>query len=186
MTPHDWPTGEFGAIVADPPWTYRTWSEKNLRKSAKRHFSLMPLDDVCGLPVSRIAARDCALFLWVPDAHLEQAFRVINAWGFAYKTMAFTWVKTTVTGKYFQGMGFWTRKNPEKCLLATRGHPRRLSCGERELIVSPRREYAGKPDESYARVERLVGGPYLDLFSRQSRSGWTTWGLEAGKFDEAA
>ncbi len=182
----DWPTGKFGVVLADPPWTYRTWSEKNLQKSAKRHFSLMTLDDIKALPVADSCAIDCALFMWTPDAHLEQALSVIRAWGFQYKTVAFNWVKTTSGGRHFVGMGFWTRKNPEICLLATRGHPKRLSAREQELIVAPRREYARKPEESYTRIERLVAGPYLELFARETRPGWTGWGNEVSKFDEAA
>lgn len=80
------------------------------------------------------------------------------------------------------GTGYWTRANPEQCLLFTRGSPKRLSASIEKLIVSPRREHSRKPDEIYERIEKLVGGPYLELFSRQERAGWKTWGNQVGKF----
>lgn len=184
--PPDWPIGKFGAIMADPPWTFRLRGKDNLKKSAAKHFGLMSFNDILRLPVRDIAADDCVLFLWTPDAHLGQAFQVIEDWGFTYKTMGFYWVKTTRLGRFFFGMGFWTRQNPEMCLLATRGRPRRLSAAIPSLIVAQRREYARKPEEARERIERLVAGPYCELFGRQQRPGWTVWGNEADKFDVAA
>ena len=84
------------------------------------------------------------------------------------------------------GTGYWTRTNPEQCLLFTRGSPKRVSCNVRKLVVAPRREHSRKPDRIYGDVERLVNGPYLELFSRTNRAGWDVWGKDAGKFEEAA
>jgi N6-adenosine-specific RNA methylase IME4 len=110
---------------------------------------------------------------------LPVGLEVITAWGSAYKTVGFTWVKTTQDGTGFPiGCGYWTRANAELCLLATRGQPQRLSRSVRQLIVSPRREHSRKPDEIYDRIEELVPGPYLELFARNRRPGWGSWGHE--------
>jgi N6-adenosine-specific RNA methylase IME4 len=126
------------------------------------------------------------LFLWTTDPLLEKAFEVIRAWGFTYKTVGFYWAKLRQPApnyddrSFFTGLGFWTRANPEPCLLATRGKPHRRSANVRKLIVSPRREHSRKPDEAYARIEALCEGPYLEMFARFSQPGWDRWGLDAG------
>jgi N6-adenosine-specific RNA methylase IME4 len=131
------------------------------------------------------------LLLWTTDPLLEKAFDVIRAWGFTYKTVGFYWAKLRKPellysdGNFFTGLGFWTRANPEPCLLATRGKPHRCSANVRKLIVSPRREHSRKPDEVYERIEALCEGPYLEMFARFSqpgfsRPGWDLWGHEAG------
>jgi N6-adenosine-specific RNA methylase IME4 len=135
------------------------------------------------LPVRDLAAPDCALFFWVTDPFLEIGLSVINALGFTYKTIGFTWVKQNRVGSgFFTGMGYYTRANPEQCLLATRGNPKRVAKDVRQLIVSPRREHSRKPDEAYARMQRLMGDtPSLELFARTKRPGWDVWGLETEK-----
>ena len=87
---------------------------------------------------------------------------------------------------FFVGLGYWTRANVEQCLLATRGSPKRLAKDVRRLIVSPRQEHSRKPDEIYDRIERLAEGPYLELFARNTRPGWNSWGNEVGIFDDGA
>ena len=125
------------------------------------------------------------LLLWTTDPLLEKAFDVIRAWGFTYKTVGFYWAKLRKPGPsyndegFFTGLGFWTRANPELCLLATRGKPHRRSTNVRKLIVSPRREHSRKPDEAYARIEALCEGPYLETFARFPHPGWDRWGLNA-------
>lgn len=123
------------------------------------------------------AADNCALFMWVVDSHLDQAMALIEAWGFKYKTVAFVWAKPPPFG-----MGYWTRKRAELCLLATRGKPKRLSGGVDQLIEAPRREHSRKPDEARRRIARLVPGPYLEMFAREKPDGWDVWGNEVGKF----
>jgi N6-adenosine-specific RNA methylase IME4 len=168
-----------GVILADPPWTFATYSRKGKGRSAEAHYDCMSLADIKALPVADWAAPDCALFLWATDPSLPQALEVIEAWGFAYKTVAFTWAKTTKDGAGFPiGCGYWTRANPEQCLLATRGRPQRLSRAVPQLILAPRREHSRKPDEAYERIEALVPGPYLELFARAPRAGWYSWGYE--------
>ena len=143
-------------------------------------YPMMRTRDICSLPVVNIAAPDCLLFLWAVPSHLPDALAVIRAWGFEYKTVAFTWVKRTPkdTG-YFLGRGYWTHSNAEPCLLATRGHPPRVGTGIPSLIVSPRREHSRKPDEARQRIERIAGDvPRAELFARQKAPGWSSWGNE--------
>jgi N6-adenosine-specific RNA methylase IME4 len=180
-----WPSGTYGAILADPPWRYMTWSAKGTGRSAEQHYQTMGPDEIRALPVGALAAPDCALLLWATFPNLPLALDVIGAWGFTYKTAAFVWAKTarsqanSFAPKHHIGLGHWTRANAELCLLATKGHPTRLDKGVRQLIVSPVRQHSRKPDEQYERIERLVAGPYLELFARQRRPGWDAWGDEA-------
>lgn len=197
MRRDDWPFGDlprngFRAICADPPWTFKTWSDLRQTRAASNHYGLMSMRDIEDLPVGELASENAALFLWATNPMLPQALKVMDAWGFAYKTVAFTWAKTTKktdwswAPKWHIGLGYWTRANTECCLLGTRGDPKRISQSVRQLIVAPLREHSRKPDEFFAGVEALVPGPYLDLFGRQSRTGWSCWGNEATKFDEVA
>ena len=135
------------------------------------------------LPVEALAAKHAVMFMWVVDSHVDQAIELGKAWGFGFKTIAFIWMKTTAAGNPRIGMGYWTRKGAEVCLMFTRGKPKRLDKGVREMIVAPRREHSRKPDEQYERIERLVAGPYVELFARQSRPGWDSWGNQTTKFD---
>jgi N6-adenosine-specific RNA methylase IME4 len=140
----------------------------------------MSLKEIMALPVADIAAKDSVLFIWAIDSMLPQALEVIKAWGFTYKTVGFTWAKTNAKSQgFFTGLGYWTRCNPEQCLLATRGRPKRLNRDVAQLIVAPRREHSRKPDEVRTRIE-----PFCELFARSSSPGWVTWGNESNKFDQ--
>ena len=184
------PRGPFGAVMADPPWSFKTWSQRGLetnRSIERRYKTLGTYDTLESLPVADVVAEDAALLMWVVDSHLDQGMYLGRAWGFEYKTIAFIWVKTKLSdpAQPRMGMGYWTRKQAEVCLLFTRGRPARLDKGVPQVIMGPRREHSRKPDEAYHRARRLVGGPYLELFSREERAGWTTWGNETGKFTPA-
>jgi N6-adenosine-specific RNA methylase IME4 len=111
---------------------------------------------------------------------LPEALRVIRAWGFTYKTVAFVWVKTNrKSATWFYGMGFWTRSNAEVCLLATRGHLRRVNKAVHQLIVSPLEAHSKKPDAARERIVALMGDiPRIELFARQATEGWDVWGNE--------
>jgi N6-adenosine-specific RNA methylase IME4 len=136
----------------------------------------MSLDDIKALPVADVAAPNSLLFMWTVS-HLQQpAFEVAAAWGFKPVSIAFVWDKGRM------GMGYWTRQEVEICHLFKRGKPRRLGKGVRSVIRAPRREHSRKPDEQYGRIERLVGGPYLELFARQAWPGWSAWGNQVGKY----
>ena len=109
-----------------------------------------------------------------------KALATIKAWGFEYKTCAFVWVKQTKNEERFAtGMGYWTRANAEICLLATRGTPARLHADVHQVVSTPRMEHSRKPDEVAVRIERLVPGPYIELFARSAREGWDSWGNQA-------
>lgn len=201
---HGLPRGYFAAIVADPPWHFRArtalqMSNWTSRRDAEKHYAVMGVDDICALPVRDLAARDAHLFLCTTGPCLRQAFDVMEAWGFRYSAVAFTWVKLkrshnaaqlrvlpTIDSDFHVGLGLTTRKNTEFVLLGRRGNARRKSKKVRELIVSPVREHSRKPDELFHRVREYCDGPYLDLFSREVRPGWESWGNEVGKFNEPA
>lgn len=199
----DIPLFRYGVIMADPPWLFENYSESGEKRNAKSHYDCMSIDDIKAMPVGELASRDCALMMWVVRSLLPEALDVIRAWGFDYKSFAFTWAKTTPLeaqkaidryidrnghwptaddGHWHMGNGYGTRANSEICLLATTGTPERLNKGVRELIVAPRREHSRKPDEAYDRARRLFAGPHLELFGREEREGWDVFGNEVGKF----
>jgi N6-adenosine-specific RNA methylase IME4 len=172
---------KFSAILADPPWHFVARSEKGEGRSASQHYTTdrTEADKIKALPLRELAAPDCTLFMWMVDWCPQLALDVIEAWGFAHKTTAFTWAKQNASGDgWHMGQGYWTRANPEDCWLATRGHPKRINADVRQLIVAPVMEHSRKPDETHARIERLVGGPYLELYARRERDNWVTWGNE--------
>jgi N6-adenosine-specific RNA methylase IME4 len=194
-------------VLADPPWRFATYSAKGRGRSPdgpalhprnnhpERHYATMSLEEIKDMRVADAAGEDSVLLLWAVDPLLPQALEVGAAWGFTFKTIGFVWAKerrtTSVRGEGFEdrdskrfpmGTGYWTRANPEVCLLFTRGAPRRVSASVRKLLIAPRREHSRKPELQYQRIEALLPGPYLELFSREDRPGWDTWGLEAGKF----
>lgn len=173
----------YGVIYADPPWKFKTHSHKGLGRSAEAWYDCLSVDQICRLSVTQYAAPDCVLFLWTTDPFLRDAFRVIDAWGFTYKTVGFYWAKCgslgSTEGVWPIGTGYWSRANPEQCLLATRGHPKRVNADVPKLIVAPRREHSRKPDEVRTRIERLCSGPYLELFARERAAGWDSLGQEA-------
>jgi len=196
------PRNHFKAILADPPWLWKSWGKwRGQRKGmapvggrdVANHYDLSETEDICQLPVAELSAEDCVLFLWATWPMLDHAFAVISDWGFEYKTCAFIWAKAHANQlEMFQdhidpymGLGYWTRANSEPCLLATRGHPKRMNADVKQAIIEPRREHSRKPDCIYERIERLVEGPYLELFARTERPGWTAWGNEVGKFKHA-
>lgn len=173
--------GKYSVIYADPPWHSRVWSKKGAGRSAESHYSTMSLEDIKALPVHLLAAKDCALFLWVTFPLLKEAWPVLDAWGFSYKSVAFVWVKQNRNAPtLFTGMGYWTRANAEICLLATRGHPKRANAGVHQVIMSHIEEHSKKPEEARSRIVRLMGDvPRIELFARSRAPGWDVWGNEA-------
>lgn len=196
------PRNHYRAILADPPWHFQTWrpafwngeyrkdGSKIISPARAPQYDTLNEDELSSLPVADLAAEDCVLFLWGCWPVLQWSMRTIEAWGFTYKTCGFCWVKAhagqidmfreDIDGH--MSLGFWTRSNSEFCLLATRGSPKRCDGGVRQAIIEPRREHSRKPDCVHERIERLVSGPYLELFARQRRAGWDCWGNEVDKF----
>jgi N6-adenosine-specific RNA methylase IME4 len=174
----------YGAIYADPPWSFRNWSAKGTGRNAISHYDCLDFDKLAALPVGDLAAKDCVLFLWAIDPLLDKAIELIRAWGFVYKTVGFCWVKqNSRSDGFFTGLGYWTRANPEQCLLATRGKPRRHAKDVRRLVLEKRREHSRKPDCIREQIERLVAGPYLELFARETKPGWDCLGDQAALFE---
>jgi N6-adenosine-specific RNA methylase IME4 len=173
----------FSVILADPPWNFQTYSAKGRDRNADKHYACMGLEDIKSLPVVDLAANNAVLFLWVSNPQLKDGLEVMEAWGFEYKTVAFTWVKTSKSGGFPIGCGYWTRANPELCLLATRGKPKRVSAAVRQLVRSPRREHSRKPDRVRDDIVQLMGDvPRIELFARSRAPGWEAWGNETDFF----
>jgi N6-adenosine-specific RNA methylase IME4 len=167
------PAGKYGAILADPPWRFETWSQAGLDRAADNHYPTMSTREIMALSVAELAADDCVLFLWELTSARHAAMAVLDAWGFFFRTVAFVWAKEGGLG-----LGYWTRHRCELCLLATRGQPKRLDAGVDQLVAAPRGRHSEKPEEIAARIERLVAGPYIELFARKLRPGWDAWGNE--------
>jgi N6-adenosine-specific RNA methylase IME4 len=170
----------FPVIYADPPWEFKVYSGKGKQRSAERHYDTASLDDIKALPIASLAADNCALFMWGVWPELPGALEVIKAWGFEYKTAGFVWFKevSEENSDFATGMGYWTRANTEPCFLATRGAPERVNKDVHQIIRAPVGEHSVKPEETRVRIERLITGPYLELFARRPVPGWTVWGNE--------
>lgn len=164
-------------IYADPPWRY---DQKSLQGAAEKHYATMSMEELCGLPVEQISTKDSLLFLWATFPQLPAALRLISAWGFKYKTVAFLWLKKNrKADSWFFGLGFWTRGNAELCLLATRGHPKRKAANIHQFIISPIEAHSKKPDIVRDKIVALAGDvPRIELFARQETPGWDVWGNE--------
>lgn len=175
------PRGYFRTILADPAWRFVAGT-----KGRPQHYARMTDRQIARLPVDELAHPDgCWLFLWSTSPRLHLTFDIARAWGFKYSARAFVWIKTR--GDHLHtGMGYTTRKNAEDCLLFRIGAPKRKAKDVHEVIISEVREHSRKPDEVVARIQRFADGPYLELFARESRPGWTSWGNEIGKFDREA
>lgn len=173
----------YGVILADPPWDYTAWNPKTASRYVGNQYPTMAPAEIAALPIRDLAADDCALLLWATMPCLPQALDVMVAWGFVFKTTAFTWVKQNRDGTPYMGMGFYTRSNAELCLLGTRGHPKTQAHDVRQVLMAPRREHSRKPDEVYGRIMRLFTGPFIEVFARQQWPGWeTAYSNQAGKF----
>lgn len=178
---------KFGAILMDPPWHFIARSKKGEGRSAGQHYKTDALAEIKKLPVAELAAKDCVLFMWMVDWCPTWALELIEHWGFEHKTTAFTWAKQNESGEgWHMGQGYWTRANPEDCWLATTGHPKRIHADVRQLIVAPLMEHSRKPDVAHEMIQRLVAGPYLELYARRPRDGWITWGNQITREQFAA
>lgn len=171
---------KYKIIYADPAWSYK---DKALagNRGAGCKYKVMSIEDIKKLPVGKLADSDCVLFMWVTMPMLERAFEVMRAWGFTYKTCAFTWVKQNKKADtLFMGMGNWTRSNAELCLLGVKGKPKRVDAGVHSVIISHIEEHSKKPAETRERITRLCGGGVskIELFARQAVDGWDCWGNE--------
>ena len=175
-------------IYADPPWKYNNWSMKELavkgekwaRKNGRSPYNVIDNVDIYNLDIKNIANKDCILFLWATYPKLREAILTVEKWGFEYKTVAFTWVKQNkVSNGFHFGLGYWTRGNPEICLLGTRGKMKRLSKSVPNLTVSHLQGHSKKPDIIRNKIVDLMGDlPRIELFAREKTPGWDVWGDE--------
>jgi len=171
---------KYKVILADPPWLY---NDKGSSKhpGASHKYNCMKLEDLMNLPIDIISDTDSVLFLWSTMPMLPNALKLVEAWGFKYKTIGFVWVKRNKKKKdgWFYGMGHWTRSNPEVVILGVRGNPKRASANVHSIIESPIKIHSSKPDELYDRIEELCGDvPRVELFARKTRDGWDSIGYE--------
>lgn len=170
----------YGAIIADPPWRFMNFSANGEKKNPVAHYRCTTTSKIAALPVSQLAAPDCALVMWATAPMLDSAFHVMREWGFHFKT-AGAWAKQSKTGtKLAFGTGYVLRSAAEFFLVGTIGKPEIRSRSERNLILAPVREHSRKPDAMHEIVERLFAGPYCELFARRARPGWDVWGDEVG------
>ncbi len=177
------PEGEpFGTVLADPPWRFmnRTGKVAPEHKRLSR-YDTMTWKEIAALPVVEHMAPRSHCYLWVPNALVPEGFRVLEEWGFTYKTMI-VWHKVRKDGgSDGRGVGFYFRNVTEAVLFGVRGHMRTLAPGRRQvnLLATRKREHSRKPDELYDIIETCSPGPYLELFARYPREGWAVWGNEA-------
>ncbi len=171
---------KYQIIYADPPWSYK---DKALagNRGAICKYPVMNIEDIKNLPIKELSDENCILFLWVTMPKLNEVFDVIKAWGFEYKTVAFTWVKRNkISPSWFWGMGRWTRANAELCLLATKGKPKRVSASISSIIDTAIEGHSKKPDIVRDKIVALTGGGLtrIELFARQKTKDWHVWGNE--------
>ena len=175
---------KYQIIYADPPWEYSSVdSWKKMCGGIKAKYDLMNVWEICALPVSKLAAPNCILFLWVTFPCLKEGLQVMEAWGFKYTTLGFSWIKTNKKdGKPFFGIGHYTKSNCEVCLIGKKGGSLKVSDLVSSVVISPKREHSRKPDEVRERIVELCGDrPRIELFARQKVEGWDVWGEETPK-----
>lgn len=174
--------GAYGTILADPPWRFSNRTGKMAPEHRRlSRYDTMTLSDICELPVANVAAENSHLYLWVPNALLAEGLRVMDAWGFSYKTNL-VWYKVRKDGgPDGRGVGFYFRNVTELILFGIRGKARTLQPGRSQvnLLATRKREHSRKPDELFDIIESCSSGPYLELFAREKREGWQQWGNEA-------
>jgi N6-adenosine-specific RNA methylase IME4 len=180
------PAKQYSVIYADPPWAYsQGGNTKSSRGIAKQHYPTMTTAEICALPVREIVRGGAACFMWATFPNITEAIKVMEAWGFTYKTAAFVWVKKNrKQGGNFMGLGAYTRANAEVCLLGvTPGFKAKTQIrahNVHQIIEAPFEGHSKKPDETRQRIVELLGDvPRLEMFARQRADGWDAWGNEA-------
>lgn len=185
----------YPVICCDPPVPFETWGKRPGgvdSRTAESKYQLMTWEGLAALgsQIQDVAAPDCALFLWVCAPLLVETLQMVQSWGWEYKTKAFTWVKLRGPATFHVGMGYWSRANTEDVWLLTRGNPKRarkdvaqIVAASDDAVLAPLGRHSAKPEEVQNRIERLVSGPYLELFARRQRPGWTCVGNELDGLD---
>ncbi|MBK4215801.1 S-adenosylmethionine-binding protein [Paracoccus caeni] len=187
---------KYGAILADPPWSYEMRSETGYAKSPEAQYQTMPTEDIAALPVTHLAGPDCLLFMWSTWPHLPMALEVMRAWGFRYVTGG-SWTKRTRHWNVNMGTGYCLRSATEPFIVGKIGHPKIRDKGQRNLIVAPeaipdaiegiRREHSRKPPEMRQMIDKLLPDVWgCELFAREGWEGRDIWGNQTEKFEAAS
>lgn len=178
------PKKRYQIIYADPPWAYRQGGTgEKTRGTAAKHYQTVPTNILCTLPVQEIVQGPAACFMWGTFPNFKDAQQLMEAWGFIYKTVAFVWVKKTVRGGNYFGMGAYTRANAEPCLLGITPDFKAMKMvqdhGINQIIEAQRGAHSEKPGVVRERITQLLGDlPRIELFARQTAPGWDSWGNE--------
>ena len=178
---------KYQIIYADPPWEYRNMG--NIEGAATQHYCTMSQKEIESLPIKKIAAENCILFLWATFPKLQEALNTIKAWGFEYKTVGFVWVKKNKNGTPFFGIGWYTKSNAEICLIGTKGKPPKKSNKISSIIETTISDHSRKPHIVRKKIVELCGDvPRIELFARGDKErdlfgdnvfdGWDVWGNE--------
>lgn len=169
---------KYKTIVADPPWSYRNKrTGGSMMSGSEAKYPTMSLDEICGLSIKNIADKDCMLFLWCTTPLLPEGLKVLEAWGFNYKTAVY-WRKIMSLG-----LGFWFRGQCELCLLGIKGKVKAFRLQKPNFIQSKVRKHSQKPEEFWQLIEPVVIDPKIELFSREERVGWDALGFDVGGQD---
>jgi len=173
--------GPFSTIYADPPWRFQNRTGKMAPEHQRLlRYPTMTMEEILEIPINRLAASESHLYLWIPNALIAEGLEVMKRWGFTYKTNL-VWYKVRKDGgPDGRGVGFYFRNVTELILFGVRGSMRTLKPGRTQVNLMPKRkrEHSRKPDEIYELIEACSPGPYLELFARHPRKGWTQWGNE--------
>lgn len=179
MNESTFPDKKYKVIYADPPWSY---DNKASEGAAEDEYKTMTIDQLCAMPVSELAAEDCALFMWMVHPNIEDGFKVMRAWGFVPKTIGFDWAKQNRSGiGWFFGIGNYTKSNTEPCYLGVKGNVAKMVASDKvsSLVVAPLTKHSRKPDEVRRRIVQVFGDvPRIELFARMKAYGWDAWGNE--------
>jgi N6-adenosine-specific RNA methylase IME4 len=175
-------SARYSVIVADCPWSHedklRMGGTVGIKRSADSHYDVMPKEHILALPIFSVAAEDCILACWCPATLLHShGYPAVAAWGFEPKQL-FAWVKTTKHGKLAFNMGRYFRNCAEFAIVATRGRPKLLNKGQRAVLLAEQLPHSQKPEGLQDSLEQMYEGPYLELFARRERPGWTCVGDE--------
>ena len=179
----DLPKGPFDIILADPPWRFKTFSDKGRYRTPdgdlNHHYDTMDLDDIRGLPVSRISHSGTILFLWATAPMMPQALEVMQEWGFRYRSQM-VWVKNKI------GTGYWVRNRHELLLIGGRSKAKAPAPAYRpdSVMEGQQRSHSQKPDAVYDLIEEAYPDTTrLEMFARIGRRGWTLWGNQVDEYD---
>ncbi|MGH7173775.1 MAG: MT-A70 family methyltransferase [Gemmataceae bacterium] len=181
-------SGQFGTILIDPPWRFVNRTGKMAPEHKRlRRYPTMSFDEIAALPVGTLGAPRSHLYLWCPNALLAEGLRIMQAWGFIYKTNL-VWYKTRKDGgPDGRGVGFYFRNVTEMLLFGIRGKLRTKQAGRKQvnILLARKQEHSWKPEEQYGLIEACSPDPYIELFARRQREGWTCWGDQAETYEES-